>query len=359
MHLGDNGGNSVSANQNGASPTSSTGPIRYCDLVMKGGVTSGIVYPAAVAALKDVYTFKNIGGTSAGAMAAAATAAAEFARRNGNRSGFEELERFHKWLAAKAPSGGHSNLFSMFQPDRATRPIYDVLVAGLGPRRFKYTRMIARVLWAFWGFALLVSVPGLLLLGLSWWFLTSGPPEWRPYGWAVAGLGLLLAAAGALSGGGARLCLACESGVPRERLWPLQRPRHAAAAIMAQFREEDAARRPDRLADLLPEPARRPARERPPADLRRPLGLRWRCGPRDPVGDDGDQRHPLPSPPAARPRPGFLVRRQGDAQAFPEPVVAWMEQHPDPSVKNPESFTKMGLRPMPAPADLPLVVARG
>ena len=40
-----------------------------CDLVMKGGITSGIVYPAAILRLKDKYRFRNIGGTSAGAMA--------------------------------------------------------------------------------------------------------------------------------------------------------------------------------------------------------------------------------------------------------------------------------------------------
>ncbi|HDX0915153.1 TPA: patatin-like phospholipase family protein, partial [Stenotrophomonas maltophilia] len=44
---------------------------KYCDLVMKGGITSGIVYPNAVLALAREYRFKSIGGTSAGAIAAA------------------------------------------------------------------------------------------------------------------------------------------------------------------------------------------------------------------------------------------------------------------------------------------------
>ncbi|QND33346.1 hypothetical protein HB772_14600 [Sinorhizobium meliloti] len=51
-------------------------PAKYCDLVMKGGITSGIVYPNAALALARDYRFKNIGGTSAGAIAAAACAAA-------------------------------------------------------------------------------------------------------------------------------------------------------------------------------------------------------------------------------------------------------------------------------------------
>src|SRR5437867_5030446 len=54
---------------------------RFCDLVMKGGITSGIVYPAAVLELAKEYAFKSIGGTSAGAIAACAAAAAESGRR--------------------------------------------------------------------------------------------------------------------------------------------------------------------------------------------------------------------------------------------------------------------------------------
>ena len=51
-------------------------PERSCDVVMKGGITSGIVYPEAIHELSRDYRFRSIGGTSAGAIAAAATAAA-------------------------------------------------------------------------------------------------------------------------------------------------------------------------------------------------------------------------------------------------------------------------------------------
>ena len=54
-----------------------TNPQGFCDLVMKGGITSDAVYRAAVCELASQYAFKNIGGTSAGAIAAAAAAAAE------------------------------------------------------------------------------------------------------------------------------------------------------------------------------------------------------------------------------------------------------------------------------------------
>ena len=55
--------------------------LKYCDVVMKGGLASGIVYPHAVCELSTQYQFKNIGGTSAGAIAAAVTAAAEWRGR--------------------------------------------------------------------------------------------------------------------------------------------------------------------------------------------------------------------------------------------------------------------------------------
>jgi len=65
---------------------------RFCDLVMKGGITSGVVYPPAIVKLAGQYRFKNIGGTSAGAIAAALTAAAEYRRRNtGSMEGFNLL----------------------------------------------------------------------------------------------------------------------------------------------------------------------------------------------------------------------------------------------------------------------------
>src|SRR4051794_41884180 len=58
-------------------------PERLCDIVMKGGITSGVVYPNAVLELAAAYRLKSIGGASAGAIAAAAAAAAEYGRAGG------------------------------------------------------------------------------------------------------------------------------------------------------------------------------------------------------------------------------------------------------------------------------------
>ena len=70
--------------------------LKECDLVMKGGVTSGVVYPYAISRLAESYRFRNLGGTSAGAIAAAFAAAAEYRRQTaesapGSDAGFEHI----------------------------------------------------------------------------------------------------------------------------------------------------------------------------------------------------------------------------------------------------------------------------
>lgn len=96
-------------------------PAAYCDVVMKGGVTSGVVYPLAAVELAKKYTFKNLGGTSAGAIAAAATAAAELRRRNGSNDGFTRLAQLPGELAAPG------FLLSLFTPDGSTRRLFMAL----------------------------------------------------------------------------------------------------------------------------------------------------------------------------------------------------------------------------------------
>ena len=51
---------------------------------MKGGVTSGVIYPRLIATLAKTYKLRNIGGTSAGAIAAGAAAAAQLAVHTGS-----------------------------------------------------------------------------------------------------------------------------------------------------------------------------------------------------------------------------------------------------------------------------------
>lgn len=110
--------------------------VSHCDLVMKGGVTSGVIYPRLVAGLSDRYRFKNVGGTSAGAIAAGASAAAEFGRQRGHAGAFERLARLPEELGAELPGArrgpARSRLFTLFQPVPALRRHFDVLTRALG-----------------------------------------------------------------------------------------------------------------------------------------------------------------------------------------------------------------------------------
>lgn len=112
---------------NSALPTHSL-PQEECDLVMKGGITSGIVYPPAIEILSRKYRFRSIGGTSVGAMAAATISAAEFYRQKTNSSdGFHCLSKDVKeWLRQD------SNLLNLFQPTPQTQPLLE-FVLGLLP----------------------------------------------------------------------------------------------------------------------------------------------------------------------------------------------------------------------------------
>jgi predicted acylesterase/phospholipase RssA len=102
---------------------------RYCDVVMEGGITSGVLYPVAVAELSKAFRFRSIGGSSIGAFAAAVTAAAEYARRRGSIDGFSLLERLPASLAQEKHDETH--LFWMFRPEPGTRRLYEIFISTL------------------------------------------------------------------------------------------------------------------------------------------------------------------------------------------------------------------------------------
>ena len=98
-------------------------PGEECDLVLKGGVASGIVYPQAVLTLAAKYRFRSIGGSSAGAIAAALAAAAEYGRAAG---GFETLDDLRRGLLREGAIG------DLFQPTDRTRPLWETVMRFLG-----------------------------------------------------------------------------------------------------------------------------------------------------------------------------------------------------------------------------------
>ncbi len=98
------------------------GQRKECDLVMEGGLVSGILYPAAVLELHHDYDFRCVGGTSAGAFVAAATAAAQMNRAG---DGFARLGEFSDALAAPHLAE------RLFQASPGTRPLLAVGAAIL------------------------------------------------------------------------------------------------------------------------------------------------------------------------------------------------------------------------------------
>lgn len=194
-------------------------PPEECDLIMKGGVTSGIVYPPAVLELKDRYRFRSIGGASAGAIAAAVTAAAEYGREGG---GFERLRRASGELAQEG------FLKRLFQPAPALRPLFAVALdlAEQWPRRDKRTsrpawralRALAAALWRNDRGAVLggAGLAALLAGGLGWLHARAARPEWlgRVLAAAVV-IGLALVVVGGLAGGLRHLYRIATTGLPQ------------------------------------------------------------------------------------------------------------------------------------------------
>ncbi len=98
-----------------------------CDLVMKGGITSGVVYPAAIKRLSDKYVFRNVGGASAGAIAAVVAAACEFRRRDHpDVDAFATLDDVNRELTQP------HFIQDLFQPTPRARPTFEALLALQG-----------------------------------------------------------------------------------------------------------------------------------------------------------------------------------------------------------------------------------
>lgn len=101
---------------------------RFCDLVLNGGVASGVVYPWALLHLARHYRFRRIGGNSVGAMAAALAAAAEYGRCCGHADAFEPLRLSPLALAEEDRPGGRTRMFRLFQPAPRLRRLFDAFV---------------------------------------------------------------------------------------------------------------------------------------------------------------------------------------------------------------------------------------
>src|SRR5262245_49190643 len=158
-------------------------PKAVCDIIMKGGITSGVVYPLALAELAKHYRFANVGGTSAGAIAAAAAAAAEYGRTVPGH-GFLRLTRVPAEIGAL--------LFSLFQPSPAVAPLFQILVAALKGKG-SIGKLAGIVGAAIWGFRWPALLGALIAAGLAYL-------AWRWLGIGGIAFGVLLAIVGLAAG---------------------------------------------------------------------------------------------------------------------------------------------------------------
>ena len=160
------------------------------DMVMKGGITSGVVYPLAVCRLAQTYRFRSLGGSSAGGIAAAFAAAAESNRVGG---GFQELARLPEILG--------KSLAALFQPSPPTKPLFRILIAAIDHDHkglSKQLRLVFAAVRAAWKW-LVGAVVVVLILGFWALLLAAGAPhsggDWLDLGRGVPVLlvvGLLL-----------------------------------------------------------------------------------------------------------------------------------------------------------------------
>ena len=103
--------------------------MKQCDLIMKGGLTSGVVYPLAITELAKKYEFVNIGGTSAGAIGAVIAAAAEYRRQAAKKTSADPMQGFEEMKSIPIELGPNlQDLFVPAQPCLTSAPMAQIWV---------------------------------------------------------------------------------------------------------------------------------------------------------------------------------------------------------------------------------------
>ena len=299
---------------------------KKCDIVMKGGVTSGIAYPRAVTRLAQEYRFQSIGGTSAGAIAAAITAAAEYRRKNGEIV-FDEMNKIPDWLGEKSATGRGSNLFNLFQPQKRMAGLFRIAAAFLAYSGWRRVAMFAVAVWLD---LLLGAASGIAVILLTW---CSHPISGGILGAAIALAGLPLAViigvvgrASRLPGNHFGLCTGYAEPKPGQPLTLIEWLNNTMNSMAGH----------------------EPGKPLTFGDLRRAgitLKMVTTCltlGRPYALPADGNE---------------FYFCPKEMRQYFPELVVDWMEKHPAQIKEDPKKVDSRGFLPLPASDDLPVIVA--
>jgi len=114
--------------------------LNQCDIVMKGGVTSGVVYPQVAVELSETYRFRQVGGSSAGAIAAVMVATAELGRRRWI-NGESDKDPFVELNCMPADLG--SELSTLFQPSVGTKVPFEAIMRCQVPDRSTMFKLFA------------------------------------------------------------------------------------------------------------------------------------------------------------------------------------------------------------------------
>jgi predicted acylesterase/phospholipase RssA len=198
---------------------------RYCrasiDVTMRGGTTSGVVYPMAICELARWFRLRNIGGASAGAIAAGLAAAAELGRARWDLAGRPELpdlaaERRNQgdvrqgfvgvadataWFAQVDVDGPDQfRVAQLFRPTAAARPLYRLAVAVM---RRNWLGFGSLLLWSFGLISRLITAVILVGAPMLLAYRSTGDGVWSsvlaamsgPYWWAVLWLATMTVSA--------------------------------------------------------------------------------------------------------------------------------------------------------------------
>lgn len=279
-------------------------PLNFCDIVLKGGITSGVVYPLALVELSKKFQFSNIGGTSAGAIAAAVAAAAEYGRSIPG-AGFERLE--------KIPNDIGPKLLSLFQPTPQLRPLFALFVALLTSKSGfgRWGSVLAAVVKGYPLAAIVGLTPGILLAAIAW------------FGFASAGFlvsGILLGIVGLVAAVSYRVITAVRTELPANDFG-------LCPGIQQSGVKEEGFT--DWLARLIDEAAGVPGKKAPltfgaltaPSGDRTPIKLAM-------MTTSLMERRPYTLP-LAHPR-SFVFKRSEWAKLFPEHVMAYLVENCEP-----------------------------
>jgi hypothetical protein len=143
---------------------------------MKGGVTSGLVYPGAIAALANQYRLRNIGGTSAGAIAAVAAAAMEYGLQTGNPVDPRiTLANLPRNVLAQRTDQGSTRLDAMFSGDVGTSAILDAVKATLSGNPGK---LLGLALPVFYGSRLFKALIQMIMVSVLQALACGGLAGW-------------------------------------------------------------------------------------------------------------------------------------------------------------------------------------